>query len=87
MKRDDEDEVLSWVKKVKDQARKIDEIAHSMHPSAWPEALKDDMERFKILGPQQHELGRRRQLRQAGRVPAGAGRLSRRLGQRRDGSR
>jgi len=27
----------------------LDERAASMHPSAWPEALKEDMERWKRL--------------------------------------
>ena len=44
-----DDRILPWVRKVNDQVRKIDEIAQSVHPSAWPEAMKDDIERFRKL--------------------------------------
>jgi len=38
-----------WVRRVNAQGLKMDAIADSMHPSAWPEALAADRERFRKL--------------------------------------
>lgn len=49
------DAIETWVQRVNLTARALDEAAASIHPSAWPEALRDGMERFKRLaaaGPQ-----------------------------------
>ncbi|MHB9144688.1 MAG: hypothetical protein ACYC5Y_05055 [Symbiobacteriia bacterium] len=43
------DAVDAWVRRVNQAARTLDETAAAIHPSAWPEALHDDMERFKRL--------------------------------------
>ena len=42
-----------WVAQINRLAREIDELADSLHPSAWPEQLKDYHERFR------REAGRR----------------------------
>lgn len=39
----------AWVSKVNRMAAEIDAAAASMHPSAWPEALATDFERFRKL--------------------------------------
>lgn len=43
------DETEAWVSKLNALARKLDEDASALHPSAWPEALKADTERWKQL--------------------------------------
>lgn len=45
----DQDAVDKWVQEINALGRKLDEEASAIHPSAWPEALKDDMERWKKL--------------------------------------
>lgn len=52
------DAVDAWVHRVNQLARSLDETAAAMHPSAWPETLRDDIERFKRLaavGPRQND--------------------------------
>lgn len=49
------DAIDAWVRRVNLAARNLDELAASMHPSAWAEALHEDTERFKrlaVAGPQ-----------------------------------
>lgn len=49
------DAVDAWVRRVNQLARSLDEAGAAIHPSAWPEALGADIERFKRLalpGPQ-----------------------------------
>lgn len=43
------DKTEEWVSKLNALARKLDEDAAALHPSAWPEALKHDTERWKRL--------------------------------------
>jgi hypothetical protein len=38
-----------WVKQVNRLAREIDEIAASMHPSAWPEQLGELFRKYERL--------------------------------------
>lgn len=52
------DTVETWVRRINQLARSLDEAAAAMHPSAWPETLRDDIERFKRLaavGPRQND--------------------------------
>lgn len=43
------DPVLDWVRRLNDLARKLDEDAASLHPSAWSEALGAEMAEWKRL--------------------------------------
>lgn len=43
------DRELCWVHRVNQLCREIDEIAASIHPSAWPEALADLHEKYRRL--------------------------------------
>lgn len=43
------DPVETWVRELNALGRKLDEEAASMHPSAWPEVLKADMDRWREL--------------------------------------
>lgn len=43
------DPVAAWVSRVNRLAAEIDATAASLHPSAWPEALAPDSERFRRL--------------------------------------
>lgn len=38
-----------WVARVNALARKMDDQAASLHPSAWPEMMAADNEKFKCL--------------------------------------
>lgn len=44
--RDDTDR---WVRQVNEAARRLEEAASTIHPSAWPEALKDEIERYNRI--------------------------------------
>lgn len=39
-----------WVRRLNKLGRELDASAASMHPSAWPEALKRDREKWKKVG-------------------------------------
>lgn len=41
-----------WVKALNDQARRLQEQESSIHPSAWPELLKDDIDRYIKIAKQ-----------------------------------
>ena len=38
-----------WVSRCNAMARELDDIAASIHPSVWPEAMKEMSEKFKKL--------------------------------------
>lgn len=47
-----EDATARWVRRLNALARKLDEDAQAIHPSAWAEMLKADTERYKALARQ-----------------------------------
>lgn len=44
-----DDAVARWVAKVNRAGREMDELAASLHPGAWPEALAPHREAFRKL--------------------------------------
>lgn len=38
-----------WAKQVNKLARDLEDQSHAIHPSAWPEALGPDIERYREL--------------------------------------
>ena len=43
-----------WISSVNRLAREMDEQAASLHPSAWPEAMKEENEKFRKIAGRPH---------------------------------
>jgi hypothetical protein len=56
MKMTDEEAIVKWVALVNKMAREMDEKAASVHPSAWPEMMKAENEKYRKLAAQVPEV-------------------------------
>ncbi len=51
-------DVEKWVSRINRLAREIDELAATIHPSAWPEALRELNEKWKKEAKKESPHGR-----------------------------
>jgi hypothetical protein len=56
MKMTDEEATEKWVARVNNLAREMDEKAASVHPSAWPEMMKAENEKYRKIAAQVPEV-------------------------------